>query len=211
MFQSIRSVLAIPAVYRLWASVAGGPACIKTLVEQHIKPETDARILEIGCGPGNLLPYLPQSGYLGFDISSEYIEQARNRFPNAQFICDRVSKFSLPQIGSFDVTIAIGIVHHLDDSEARQLFQIAYDALRPGGKLVTLDGVLTRDQSAAARWFLSKDRGEYVRYADEYVRIASQVFGNVKPIIRDDLIRVPYTHLILECMRPAVSETARSA
>jgi cyclopropane fatty-acyl-phospholipid synthase-like methyltransferase len=99
------------------------------------------------------------------------------------------------------VVIAVGIVHHLDDAEAKQLFQIAYDALKSGGKLVTVDGVFTEDQSAAARWLLARDRGEYVRSEREYLKIASKVFDNIKPSIRHDLLRLPYTHLILECVR----------
>jgi cyclopropane fatty-acyl-phospholipid synthase-like methyltransferase len=205
MFHSIRSVLAIPAIYKLWGNLVGGSATTRALVREYIRPEADAQTLEIGCGPGNIVPYLPQSGYLGFDLSAEYIEEARRRFPRAKFICERVSKFSLSQQHSFDLVIAIGIVHHLDDAEARQLFEIAHQALRPSGRLVTVDGVFTNDQSAAARWLLARDRGEYVRSEREYVKIASEVFKNVKPIVRHDLLRIPYTHLILECIRSAPS------
>ena len=97
--------------------------------------------------------------------------------------------------------LALGIVHHLEDGEATQLFQIGYDALKPGGKLVTVDGVWTRDQSQAARWLLARDRGEFVRSEKEYLGIASQVFGRVKPSVRHDLLRIPYSHLIMECVR----------
>jgi cyclopropane fatty-acyl-phospholipid synthase-like methyltransferase len=126
---------------------------------------------------------------------------ARKRFPHGHFVCERVSRFSLAKQQTFDVVLALGIVHHLDDQEATQLFQIAYDALEIGGTLVTLDGVWTHDQSALARWFLARDRGEHVRNEEEYVRLASQVFGKVKASIRHDLLRIPYTHLILECTR----------
>jgi cyclopropane fatty-acyl-phospholipid synthase-like methyltransferase len=204
MLQSIRSFLAVPGVYNLWGNLVGGPACTKALVDQYIQPEDGARILDIGCGPGTLVPYLPQSGYLGFDLSSEYIEVARRRFPKARFVCERVSRFSVSQ-QSFDVVIAIGIIHHLDDAEATQLFQIAYEALRFGGKLVTVDGVFTNDQSAAARWLLARDRGEHVRSEQEYVKIASNVFKNVKASVRHDLLRIPYTHLIMECVRSEAS------
>ncbi len=201
MFQSIRSVLAIPAAYNLWWRVVGGPAWAKVLVGQYIQPRAGARILEIGCGPGTIAGYLPDSEYVGFDMSSKYIEMARKRFPHAQFVCERVSQFSLAKQQSFDAVLALGIVHHLDDQEARQLFQIAYDALKSGGKLITFDGVWTSDQSPVARWLLARDRGEYVRNEGEYVNIASQVFANVKANVRHDLIRIPYSHLILECVR----------
>jgi SAM-dependent methyltransferase len=201
MLQSIRSVLAIPAAYQLWWNMVGGPAWAKVLVDEYIQPRVGARILEIGCGPGTILRYLPQSEYLGFDLSSKYIEVAKRRFPQAQFVCERVSQFSLAKQDSFDVVLALGIVHHLDDAEAGRLFQIGHDALKPGGKLVTVDGVWTNDQSATARWLLARDRGEYVRGEQEYVKIASQEFGNIKPSVRHDLLRIPYTHLILECVR----------
>lgn len=201
MLQSIRSVLAVPVAYQLWWNMVGGPAWARVLVNEYIQPRVGAHILEIGCGPGTIVGYLPQAEYLGFDLSAQYIELAKRRYPQAQFVCERVSQFSLVKQQSFDVVLALGIVHHLDDAEARQLFQIAYDALRPGGKLVTADGVLTDNQSSAARWLLARDRGEHVRSELEYVSIASQVFGNVKPSIRHDLLRIPYSHLILECVR----------
>jgi SAM-dependent methyltransferase len=144
---------------------------------------------------------LPPSDYLGFDLSPEYIELAKRRFPKARFVCERVSEFSLAKEQSFDMVLAIGIVHHLEDAEARQLFQIAHDALIPGGKLITFDGAWTAGQSPAARWLLARDRGEHVRSEREYVGIASQVFSNIRPSVRHDLLRIPYTHLILECIR----------
>lgn len=211
MIRSARSILAKPAVYQLWTKAVGSQIFVDRLVNEYIRPNPDSRILEIGCGPGTMVSSLPQSGYLGFDLSPEYIEQARKRFPKAQFLCERVSRFSLSQTQEFDLAIAIGIVHHLDDAEAVRLFQIAYDALKPGGKLVTVDGVFTKDQSAAARYLLNRDRGEHVRMTHEYVRIASQIFHDVKPIIRNDLLRIPYTHLILECVRPALSKENRAS
>lgn len=204
MLQSIRSFLAVPGIYKLWGAMVGGPACTKALVDEYIRPEGSVRILDIGCGPGTLVPYLPQSGYLGFDLSSEYIEVARKRFPQARFVCERVSKFSVSQ-ESFDIVIAIGIIHHLEDAEATQLFQIAHQALKPGGKLVTVDGVFTNNQSTAARWLLARDRGGHVRSELEYVKIASNVFNNVKASVRHDLLRIPYTHLIMESVRSEVS------
>jgi len=201
MIRTIRSVLAVPQAYQLFWNVIGAPARSRTLVSEYIRPRAGDRILEIGCGPGTIVPYLPACEYVGFDASAEYIEQARRRFPQARFVCERVSEYTLPQPAYFDRVLALGIVHHLDDREALQLFQIAEKALKPGGKLVTLDGVWTGRQSAAARALLAHDRGEFVRSEEGYVRIASRVFDNVKASIRHDLLRIPYTHIILECIR----------
>jgi SAM-dependent methyltransferase len=201
MIQYLRPVLAFPNVYELWLKLVGAPACAKVLVNEYVQPRVGDRILDIGCGPGTIVSYLPACDYMGFDLNPKYIEIAKARFPRAHFVCERVNHFSLAKDRSFDVVLAIGIVHHLDDAEARQLFQTAYDALVPGGKLVTFDGVWVDGQSAGARWLLARDRGEYVRHEREYVGVASQVFSRIRPSVRHDLLRIPYTHLILECFR----------
>jgi SAM-dependent methyltransferase len=201
MIQYLRSILDIPAAYQLWWNLVGGPGLAKVLVNEYAQPRVGVRILEIGCGPGTIVSYLPPSDYLGFDLSPEYIGLARRRFPKARFVCERVSQFSLIGEPSFDVVLAFGIVHHLEDAEARQLFQIAHDALTPGGKLLTIDGVWADGQSPVAQWLLARDRGEHVRCEREYLGIASQVFSDIRPSIHHDLLHIPYTHLILECIR----------
>ena len=86
-----------------------------------------------------------------------------------------------------------------DDDEADKLFRLAHAALVPGGRLVTLDGVLIPHQNRVARFLVSRDRGEHVREEAGYRRIADKTFTKVKPSVRSDLLGIPYTHLILEC------------
>ncbi len=197
----MRSVLALPQAYQFFFNIIGGPSRSRILVNEYIRPAVGDRILEIGCGPGTIVPYLPQVDYLGFDLSPDYIAQAQRRFPQAKFVCERVSGYTLPEQASFDIVLALGIVHHLDDAEAEQLFEIAHSALKPGGKLVTLDGVWADDQSSAAKYLLARDRGKFIRSEKEYVQLASKFFGHVKASVRDDLLRIPYMHVILECRR----------
>ena len=201
MISTIRSVLAVPQAYQLYWTLIGGAGRSRILVEEYIRCKPGDRILEIGCGPGTIVPYLPDSEYVGFDANPYYIRKARKRFPQAQFICDRVSSYTLPHEEHFDIVLALGIVHHLDDAEAGQLFRTAHHALKPGGKLVTLDGVWTSGQSAATRYLLSRDRGRFIRSQDAYVELAAGVFQKVRASIRPDLLRIPYTHIILECVR----------
>jgi SAM-dependent methyltransferase len=205
MIRRIRSVLARPWAYQLFFNVIGAPERSRILVRDYIRPRAGDRILEIGCGPGTIVPYLPDAEYVGFDLSGPYVEQARKKFqqkyPRVKFFCERVSEYTLPQQNQFDVVLALGILHHLDDSEAQHLFAIAHAALKPGGKLVTLDGVWTNNQSRAARYLLARDRGQYVRTQEQYVHLASKIFSRITPTVCHDLLRIPYTHIILECKR----------
>ncbi len=201
MIETIRSVLALPQAYQLFHHVIGAPERARVLVQEYIKPKPTDRILEIGCGPGAIVPYLPETEYIGFDLSAPYIEYARKRFPKAKFICERVSAYTLPKRDYFDLVLALAILHHLEDSEALQLFRTAHDALRIGGKLVTMDGVWTQDQSRVARYIQARDRGQHIREEQSYVALAQQVFSRVTASVRHGLLRIPYTHLILECVR----------
>ncbi len=200
--QGIRSVLSIPAIYSLFKLIIGGSSSRTTLVREYVRPKCGDRILDIGCGPGDTLPYLPDVKYVGFDASQEYIKAAQTRYGvRATFICEQVSTTTLKEPSSFDIVLAIGILHHLDDAEALQLFHLAQAALKPGGRLITFDGVFVEKQSPFARYIISRDRGQNVRTKEGYLAIASQVFSNIAVTIRHDLLRIPYTHLILECTR----------
>jgi hypothetical protein len=55
------------------------------------------------------------------------------------------------------------------------------------------------EQSGMARWIIKLDRGNHVRTRDEYIALASRQFRNVRVTILHDLLRIPYTHIIMEC------------
>ena len=110
MFETIRSVLALPQAYQLFFNVIGAPERSRILVREYIRPKPGDRILEIGCGPGTIVPYLPATEYVGFDASPEYIALAQKRFPRAKFVCERVSQYTLPHREYFDIVLALGIV-----------------------------------------------------------------------------------------------------
>ena len=202
LIEQIRSLLKFPWMYRLFWAFVGGRYRNTALVNEYVRPEAGDHVLDIGCGPGSIIPYLPRVEYTGFDVSQKYIEAAQASFGDrATFICERVSTYPLTRYSYFDVVLAIGVLHHLDDEEASRLFHLAYAALKPGGRLVTLDGCVLENQTRAARFFVSRDRGQHMRTREGYLQIASPVFSNITVSIRHDLLRIPYTLVILECTR----------
>jgi SAM-dependent methyltransferase len=197
------SLLALPSVYRLFSRVVLGDG-YRIHMAEYVKPVTDEKVFDIGCGPGDILDYLPPVRYVGFDINPKYIEAAQLRFGGrGRFFCGDVGLSSLDEeAGTFDLALATGVVHHVDDAYADRLFELAYRALKPGGRLITYDGCLVAGQPRLARWVVSRDRGQFVRTQEHYERLASRYFPRIEAFVRHDLLRIPYTHLILRCIKP---------
>lgn len=199
------AILDLPALYKLFSTMVGAQNSQSIFINQYVRPVTGDRILDIGCGPGNILDHLPQQiDYFGFDFNPSYIESATKRYGYCgKFFCQRVAEAQvfLEQPESFDIVMAIGILHHLDDTEALQLFEIAKQALKKGGRLITFDGCYVNGQSRAAKYLLSRDRGQFVRDEKGYADLARARFDEVRVSIRHDLLRIPYTHIMLECVR----------
>ena len=194
------SLLTLPSVYRLFRTIVRGDAC-RIYVSEYVQPAPGEKVLDIGCGPGDILEDLPAVDYLGFDINSKYVEAAQKRFGHrGRFFCGDVGLTVIDkEAASFDLALATGVLHHLDDKHALSLFKLARRALKPGARLVTYDSCFAAGQSKLARFVVSRDRGQYVRESAEYARLAGQVFPEVRSFVRHDLLRIPYTHLILQC------------
>jgi len=194
-----QALLGLPRAYRLFGRLLGGDAR-NTYVQDYLQPEPGMRVLDIGCGPADILSYFPKVDYVGVDHSSAYVEAARKRYGSrGRFVCESVAETTMREPGSFDLVMANGVVHHLDDDEAARLFAVAAQALKPTGRLVTLDGCFVEGQSPVARWLLRRDRGCFVRSEAGYRQLADLYFAKVRGAIRHDLIRMPYTHLIMQC------------
>jgi len=196
-------VLSYPSVYRLFKRLmADSNKRDVWLAERQIRASAGDRILDIGCGPGHLLDVLPAVSYVGFDLSEAYVEAARAHYgERGHFFHASVSDPPRIEFGTFDIVMAKGVLHHLDDDEATSMFDFSYRALRVGGRLVTFDGCFVEGQSPIARFLLRRDRGLYVRSREQYEQLARKAFPAVHGIVKHDLLRVPYTHLVLQCAR----------
>lgn len=196
-------------MYRLFVRMIAGNVRARYLAE-YVRPQHGERAFDIGCGPGDVLEYLPPMDYVGVDINESYIRAARRRFGAlGQFHCQSADNIVVAEPGSFDLVMANGLLHHLNDDECRRLFDVARQALKPSGRLVTFDGCFVPDQSAVARWILRLDRGRFVRTPAEYVQLARSAFGAVDSHVRHDMIRIPYTHHIMVCTRPTAAASGK--
>ena len=94
----------------------------------------------------------------------------------------------------------MGVLHHLTDNEAAALFRVARETLRTGGRFISVDGCFEAGQSPIARLLLRMDRGKHVREKEGYLSLARNAFPRVKAHILSDLVRFPYTHVVMEAV-----------
>jgi ubiquinone/menaquinone biosynthesis C-methylase UbiE len=167
-------------------------------IADYVAPQPGDRILDIGCGPADDLAYMPESvKYTGLDLSERYIDAARRRWgTRGEFYVKDVSEASLPT-SAFDIVIANGVLHHLSDEEVLNLLKFAKRVLSIGGRLVTKDPVFIPSQRPIARFLADRDRGQNVRDIVEYVQLVTSEFPNPKVVVRSDLLRLPYDHIVM--------------
>jgi 2-polyprenyl-3-methyl-5-hydroxy-6-metoxy-1,4-benzoquinol methylase len=204
-------ILARPWVYELFTRIVAKKKRNRMrLVEECIKPFAGCRILDIGCGPADMISYLPDSvgEYVGFDMNPAYIASARKRWKhmsNCRFFCQRVEDAVISEAGCYDIVLALGIVHHLNDNEALGLFNTAYQALSPGGTLITYDSVYVANQHWLAKWLISKDRGKAVRTVEGYETLARHCFSDIEGQVIHDRLRIPYTVFVMRCHKKSAN------
>jgi SAM-dependent methyltransferase len=119
-----------------------GPVDLYAFVERHLPPPP-ARVLEVGCGRGELARTIARGGHHVVAID-----------PNAPtgdlFAPVTLEAFSDPE--PFDAVIANRSLHHIADLPGA-LDKIA-SLLRPGGRLILSEHACDRLDTATAHWYL---------------------------------------------------------
>ncbi len=99
-----------------------------------LKPQPGERILDVGCGTGQLASKMTEAGaeVLGIDASPAMIAQARQNFPKLRFQLTDAALFRTEQ--KFDAAFSNAALHWmLDPDPVAEAISLA---LKPGGRFV---------------------------------------------------------------------------
>ncbi len=117
------------------------------LLERNVGTDlSGARVLDVGCGDGEMLCQYMQWGVradhlAGIDVRVDRIAQARDRMPAADLICGDGVELPWPD-GRFDVVSAFTVFSSiLDDATRRRVAGEMTRVLAPGGVVLWYDTV----------------------------------------------------------------------
>ncbi|MDR6227185.1 methyltransferase domain-containing protein [Desmospora profundinema] len=99
-----------------------------------LHPQPGERILDIGCGTGDLTFEIAQSGALpvGIDLAPSMIETAKRKHPDIPFAVKNMVHYQTSE--PFDAVFSNAALHWV--KQASQAVEAVWRALRPGGRFV---------------------------------------------------------------------------
>jgi len=103
-------------------------------VVELLAPRAGERILDLGCGPGQLTKKIAESGaeVVGLDASPEMIGQARQNYPELRFVLQDAASMQFEN--EFDAVFSNAALHWMLDPAA--VVSAVARALRPDGRFV---------------------------------------------------------------------------
>ncbi|MEW9699846.1 trans-aconitate 2-methyltransferase [Paenibacillus sp. SI8] len=103
-------------------------------VVELLDAQKGERILDLGCGTGDLSSEIAQSGasVIGMDYSERMVEKARQKYPNLEFVTGNAESFALD--APVQAVFSNAVLHWVKDAES--VVASVWNALEKGGRFV---------------------------------------------------------------------------
>lgn len=141
------------------------------LVERVRRAGRTPRILDLGCGTGELASVFLKAGYgyVGIDIAPDRIAYALKTYPRGKFHVMDAGALQYAD-GYFDQILVTGVLHHLSDEEVRGIVKEMRRVLRPEGRALVMEDIALRGSlNLLGAVVHLADEGSYIRRPTQYV------------------------------------------
>jgi SAM-dependent methyltransferase len=191
-------LIAIPTIYKMLMFSLGADQAIARYANDVLQPSHGMKVLDVGCGPANILSYLPSVDYTGIDLNEKHIAFARELYGHrGRFIVGNAAEDLKQEEEAFHLINASALLHHLGDDEAVSLFKSLKRLLKKDGKIVTIDNVWLPRQRMAVKLVNKLDSGINIRTPEGYLKLLNGLGFDVQTRIFHDLLRIPYDHFVM--------------
>ncbi len=200
---NFKSVLGFAWVYQLYQWLVGAHKYLRLFAEDYILYREGEKILDIGCGPADILKFLPPNArYTGIDLSRDYILKAREAHPGKTFIQGDIASPDFPlEDETFDTVFFIGVQHHLPDEVVAKMLNFGFRKLKKGGRMLSLEPVYAGRQGLLERFIMRNDRGKFIRTVEEYQALTNPVFKKNRFEVIPGTMNIPFTIIITQAKR----------
>ncbi len=190
-----------PLVYKFIQKIMSGTSFRKNIIKKNIIKK-NLNILDIGCGPAEILAYIPNCKYYGYDIDKRSIDYAKKKYlsKNYSFFCKTFNEKEIKKLPKFDFIILFGILHHLNDEEISKILNLCKKVMKKNCKVLTEDPILIKNQNIIAKFLVKSDRGMNVRNKKEYLCLLNSHFKKISYKIVPQFF-IPYTWFATICKK----------
>ncbi len=140
---------------------------IRRTIREQLPAQPGRRVLDVACGPGAFSKLFPADGYVGVDMNERYIRYAQRHYPGTFQIMD-ARKLHFDD-DTFDDVLVYGLLHHLDDADARAVLEGISRVLKPSGRVLIIEDIPTESRLNLIGHLLHRiENGHFIRTAEKY-------------------------------------------
>lgn len=166
-------------------------------IKHVLNPQEKEKILDVPCGTGTLYHLTNPADYIGIDIDSGRIEDAKKCNPDIDFRVGSADATGFNN-GEFDKILVAGLFHHLNDELFVNVLQEMERILKSNGKIVILEAIWPkRFYNLTGYLGRMMDEGKYVRYENQYLEKFEKLF-NISHIENLTRLTFEYSLIVLE-------------
>jgi SAM-dependent methyltransferase len=178
---------------------------IRAVIRRELRTGTGLRTLDLGCGPGAFSDVFVGDDLVGVDLNPRYIEYAKGHRKGTFMVSD-ARKIDLPD-GRFDQILVFGLLHHLDDADARAVLSECSRLLAGGGRALVVEDIPAVSRvNLIGHLIHAAENGEHIRKPEDYRKLYTERFR----IAREEVLKsgiCDYYAAVLVAPGPAEART----